>query len=510
LNVISKIDAVQVKRILKPVRHALAPCVPGQGTHLDRALQMSQHNQLPDIKLLPRYLRCHTTARQAINEIMTAILLDHLLRGTLPDPDSAGMLSISTRSVVIADSLRGAAAELLTSIGFGRRLLVIDDATTRPILGERVTAELSERFSVEELVLDGRPYADLETVEMIEARLAASGSHALVAVGSGTINDLCKYAGYRRKIPYAVFATAPSMNGYSSVTAAITIEGHKTSVPASAAAGIFADLTVLAGAPRRMIQAGFGDSICRSSAQADWLLAHLLLDQPYRKAPYALLHEDEAALMADPANLLRGEPGAIEVLMRNLILSGFGMTICGGSHPASQGEHLISHYLEMLPPAGWSPAFHGEQVAIATLTMARLQEAMLLRAVPFMRPTALREHDFTAHFGAELGRSCWQGFSAKIANADHLRQLNSRLAGKWPAIQAAVNAIRRSPAEIRQALTQAGAPTLPQDIGLSIADYRRAVLHAREIRDRFTFLDLAADSGCLSDFVAVEPQMARL
>jgi len=28
-------------------------------------------------------------------------------------------------------------------------------------------------------------------------------------------------------------------------------------------------------------------------------------------------------------------------LARTLVLSGFGMTICGGSYPASQGEHLM-------------------------------------------------------------------------------------------------------------------------------------------------------------------------
>jgi glycerol-1-phosphate dehydrogenase [NAD(P)+] len=40
-----------------------------------------------------------------------------------------------------------------------------------------------------------------------------------------------------------------------------------------------------------------------------------------------------------------------------------------------------------------------------------------------------------------------------------------------------------------------GAPTTPEDLALPTDFYRDAVVHAREIRDRFTFLDLAADSG---------------
>ena len=37
----------------------------------------------------------------------------------------------------------------------------------------------------------------------------------------------------------------------------------------------------------------------------------------------------------------------------------------------------------------------------------------------------------------------------------------------------------------------------PSDLGLSDATYAEAVLHAREIRDRTTFLDFAADTGVL-------------
>ena len=76
--------------------------------------------------------------------------------------------------------------------------------------------------------------------------------------------------------PFAVFGTAPSMNGYTSPTAAVTVHGHKKSLPAAAALGVFLDIGVLAAAPARMIRAGLGDSLCRCTAQADWLLAHLL------------------------------------------------------------------------------------------------------------------------------------------------------------------------------------------------------------------------------------------
>jgi glycerol-1-phosphate dehydrogenase [NAD(P)+] len=44
-------------------------------------------------------------------------------------------------------------------------------------------------------------------------------------------------------------------------------------------------------------------------------------------------------------------------------------------------------------------------------------------------------------------------------------------------------------------LRRAGCPTTPEEIGLTPAFYASAVRNARFLRDRYTFLDLAAASG---------------
>jgi len=251
---------------------------------------------------------------------------------------------------------------------------------TRAVLGERVERALRPLGTVLPVVLAGQPHADADTAANL--RRACASADALIAVGSGTINDLCKYAAATDGKPYAVFATAPSMNGYTSTNAAITVDGHKQSLAAAAPAGVFIDLEVLAQAPARMIRAGLGDSLCRSTAQADWLLSHQLLGTPYRRAPFALLAPDESMLLDDPEALFTGDPEAMRGLARTLVLSGHGMTICGGSYPASQGEHLISHYIDMFAPSGRATFFHGEQVAVATLTMARIQEEILAAGPP--------------------------------------------------------------------------------------------------------------------------------
>ncbi len=431
---------------------------------------------------------------------MSQELLERLLAGRLADPDGAGLLAVPTRKVAIADSLAGAEAGLVGALRLGARLAVVSDPTTRAVLGARVAAALAAIASVSEQVLEPAPKPDSATVERLRAGTAEAD--ALVAVGAGTINDLCKYASFLDGKPYVVFGTAPSMNGYTSLSAAISEQGHKKSLPAHAPAGVFLDLAVLAAAPLRMIRSGLGDSVCRPTAQADWLLAHLLLGHPYRKAPFALLASEEEALLAKAKALVSGDVSAMALLARTLVLSGFGMTIAGGSYPASQGEHLISHYIEMMGEPQWPASFHGEHIAVATLTMARLQEAMTAGAAPRLSATCVDKSALIAHFGAALGESCWKAFSKKVMDEGRAAALSAKLMRDWPEIRAALRQVMRPSAHIEAALLSAGAPVRPADIHVPQSFYRQAVVHAREIRERYGFLDLAGESGCLDRFAA--------
>jgi len=365
------------------------------------------------------------------------------------------------------------------------------DPDTRAVLGGEVAASLSPDYTVEEIVLPRFPHPDMDAVDAVVAR--TSGADALIAVGSGSINDITKYAAHLAGKPYAVFGTAPSMNGYTSVSAAITENGLKKSLPASLAKGVFLDLDVMAAAPRRLIASGFGDSLARATAQTDWLMAHLLLGTPYQETPFMLLADDEDAMIAAAPAIREGDVQAVELLVRTLVMSGLGMTLCSGSYPASQGEHLIAHYIDMrgenLPET-----FHGEYIAVTTLTMARLQERMLTLPMLQLKPTMDTEASLIAKFGEEVGRACWAAFHPKAFTGQATDELNRKLAGEWLAIRDRLRAVHRTEAELKKALIAVGAPTTPDDVGLPLPFYSEAVTNARLIRDRFTMLDLAAMS----------------
>jgi glycerol-1-phosphate dehydrogenase [NAD(P)+] len=420
-------------------------------------------------------------------------LIDDVLAGRWRDPATGRAPALPAMSIVIERSLDGREAEVVAALGLGPRRAVVSDPQTHAALGARVAGALR---AADQIVL-ADPKADLAAVEELIAR--SRHVDALIAVGSGTLNDLCKYAASRTGRPYVVFGTAPSMNGYVTGTASLASDGLKTTLQARPPRAVFLDLDVLRRSPARLIRAGLGDAICRTTAHVDWLLSYLLLGTPYVEAPFLLQAEDEAPMLDAAAALPEGEPDAILALTRMLVLSGLGMAIAGGSEPASQGEHLISHYIDTMAGARHPGSLHGEQVGVATLTVSRLQNCLLRSETPpVLQPTIIDEEAIQARFGPKVGPRCLAGLKAKALDQHRARALNARLAEEWPDISAKLRAVMLPLERLKGALAAAGAPMTAPELGLDPSFYREAVLHAREIRDRFTILDLAADSGRLA------------
>lgn len=401
------------------------------------------------------------------------------------------------RVIVTARSLAGREAALVKAAGLTGRLAVVSDENTQAVMGKRVEDALPGSLSV---VLD-HPHADEATADLLRER--TRHCDGLIAVGSGTLNDLCKYVTHADGRACAVFATAPSMNGYVTSTVSINQGGYKLSLKSHAPAGVFYDLEILAASPRRMIRAGLGDSVCRGVAQVDWLFSHLLLDTPYFESPFDLQLVDEPKLFAAAPRLLSGDLDAMAALVNTLTLCGLGVVVSGTSHSGSMGEHGISHFIDMFaePHPG---SLHGEQVGIATMTMARLQGALLADPTPpVLAPAAPDEAAIAARYG-DKADMCLEALAAKALDGERLTAANARLEKHWDDWRRTLARLSVPPVRLEATLAAAGAATKPAAIDLDPDVYREAVAHAHEIRDRFTFLDLAAATGQLAEFATRE------
>jgi glycerol-1-phosphate dehydrogenase [NAD(P)+] len=159
---------------------------------------------------------------------------------------------------------------------FGRaRAMVVADKNTWRAAGEAAQASLKKAgVDCEEpyIFTDKDLHAEWKFIEMLDERLAATDALA-VAVGSGTINDLCKLSSYHRERPYMCVATAASVDGYSSFGASITYKSMKQTFTCPAPRAILADVGVMAKAPREMTAAGYADLAAKIPAGAEWIIA---------------------------------------------------------------------------------------------------------------------------------------------------------------------------------------------------------------------------------------------
>ncbi|MFB2552764.1 sn-glycerol-1-phosphate dehydrogenase [Ensifer soli] len=430
-------------------------------------------------------------------------LIDDIVAGNWTNPETGKRATVPYETIVIEESLEGREAELIAGLKLGERYTVVADQGTWDAMGARVEKALATLGPVDTVILD-HPHADMAAVADLTEKL--KDAEAVVAVGSGTINDLCKFVTGRTNRRYAVFGTAASMNGYTSTTASITLEnGLKVSLPSHAPSGFFIDLGVTARAPTYLSAAGFADCLVRSVAQVDWWMSHRLIGSLYSTVPYIIQDADERELNARAKGISEGDIAANGYLHRVLTLCGLGVSFTGMSNHGSMGEHQVSHYIDCFAGDRHPGTLHGQQVGVATLSMARLQRLFLdSDTPPVIKPTKIDPADMAKRMGADIAAQCWSEIQPKVFDERGAAEMNEKFAELWPTLRAELNAFALPVAEMEQLLADTGGPMTAADLGLPVEIYREALIHSREMRNRYAFLDIAADAGILEDFAAGE------
>jgi len=391
----------------------------------------------------------------------------------------------------------------------------VADATTWEVAGEAAWTSLvgagvdTERYIVEPAPGEAAPVADDDKVEALTGLLRRTGFSAAVAVGAGTINDIVKMAATQSGLPYAAVATAPSMNGYTSSLAALLSRGVKTTAPCRPPVACLADLDVMARAPYRMIASGLGDLMSKPVSNADWRLAYRLLGAEYATRVMDLVDAGSRLLAGVASRLPARDVEAVGRLSASLCVSGAAMSLAGTTAPSSGGEHLISHYLDITHFAWREPHdFHGCQVGVATVTTAALYEclaAMSPREIdvaarlaihPTWEEYAVRVKERFGSLAGAVLEHARAGHPSRAALAERLE----RLKREWDALLADAGRTLLPARDLAAELRSAGCPSTFSEIGVTPERARRAVIHSKDIRARYTILHLGADLGLLDQW----------
>ncbi len=365
-------------------------------------------------------------------------------------------------------------------------VLIVADENTYAAAGEKTVSALRGKH-IKKVIFSGR--------EILVPNEAAIGRvtenlgeiDLIVGIGSGVIQDLCKYISFYNKVPYIIVATAPSMDGYASSGAAMITGGMKTTYPAGLPMAIIADTEVLVNAPMEMIKAGYGDIIGKFSALNDWKLSHCINNEYFCQYIYDMTYEQINRTLALAQGVLKREEDSIKTLMEALVIIGILMSFAGSSRPASGSEHHLSHFFEITGIIDNKEYFpHGIDVAYSTVITAEIREKILANPFPqkIYRPEKRQHEARMKKIYKEVACGCMElqkktGDYAKdrmpmyLQKEDKIRKILSEM----PSAQ-----------EIEQMLSL---------VELDIQEFyglygkekiKEAVLYAKDLKDRYTVL----------------------
>jgi len=444
---------------------------------------------------------------------------EQLLDGSLPKACGAEAV-FRLRAMEVGVNVLSQIPAYFEARGFTSAFLVADQRTW-DAAGAKVAALLegSGGSVIRHILSDPEgghdPCANDETVDACREALASSGCDVIVSVGSGTVNDVAKMAATQVDTPFVTVPTAASMNGYTSAIAAILSKGVKRTIPTHQAEAVFADVDVVAAAPERLNLAGFGDLASKPYSNACWYLSHKITGGARSDAPAQLLDGPFHRLLESAPGLRTAQSEAVEVLTQTLLLSGCAMALAGSSSPASGGEHLISHYWDMVEHASHRPvrALHGTQVGVATCLSARLYERIVALDLGEMdvdarmeaagltveerrAEVAKRHPALPQKIVDEIVAEAVKKALSPQAQRERLMEIRAH----WNEWREELRGMLLPSDTIRRALSAAGAPIRASELGVDDSTLSHTVKVCRDMRSRYTVLDLASDWGLLEPF----------
>ena len=256
-------------------------------------------------------------------------------------------------------------------------ILLVADENTYRAAGASALKVIGDR-KARALVFPSTPLLIPDEAAIKKIKESLCGAEVIVGVGSGVIQDLCKYVSHFERIPYMIVATAPSMDGYASTGAAMILKGMKETVPCGLPKAIICDTEILKDAPMEMIKAGYGDIVGKYSALSDWRISQIINGEYLCEYIYGITMEAIEKTLAVAEKLLDRDEVSVGTLTEALIVVGIMMSFAGNSRPASGSEHHLSHFFEIVGIVKNQPYLpHGIDVAYSTVITSEIREALL-------------------------------------------------------------------------------------------------------------------------------------
>lgn len=416
--------------------------------------------------------------------------------------------STGVEGVSVGPGAIASIVDYMEKYGFKHPVLVCDKITY-DIAGKK-TAEILEKAGIEAKIhtfTEARFIPD----EKALGQLVMDTDKKLdlvVAVGTGSINDMCRFYSYQMGVPYAIIATAAPMDGFASTGAALIANNIKINLPAQSPLFIIGDTDVLCGAPARLISAGLGDLLGKFTCLTDWRISRIVNNEYYCDTIVDLVTACIENVLQDAPKAADRDPKVIGDIMEGLVLTGVAMSFVGNSRPAAGCEHHMCHFWETLElQEGKVPVLHGTKVAVGTVMILKMTELLRAGRPDFDKAreaaraydAAKWEEDVRRIYGASASSIiALERKSQKNAAEGRLARIDA-IEKNWDEIVKIMDENLPSSDHMIEILKSMGAPYLPAQIGFDSDRLYNALIFAKETRERYSLLSMMADLGVTPD-----------
>lgn len=330
----------------------------------------------------------------------------------------------------------------------------------------------------------------------------------VVAVGTGSINDMCRFFSYQMNVPYAIVATAAPMDGFASSGAALMVDNIKQTIPAQTPLFIIGDTDILCGAPARMISAGLGDLLGKFTCLNDWRISKIVNDEYYCDTVVNLVKDCIENVLKNADKAASRDPKVIGDIMEGLVLTGVAMSFVGNSRPAAGCEHHLNHYWEAIEiQNGQIPVLHGIEVGLAEVVILKMTE-FLRESRPDFDAAREKAKQYDQAAWEEKMKEVYGTASDSIIELEHESKKNDpegrlkridKIEENWDEIVKLMNDYMPSAERMIEILKSLDAPYFPSQVGFSDEMLYNALVYGKENRARYTLLSMMGDLGVLED-----------
>ncbi len=327
---------------------------------------------------------------------------------------------------------------------------------------------------------------------------------AVVGIGGGVINDLCKLLSDRARVPYVYVPTCPSMDGYTSDSASVIYNGVKTSLKCKCPDYLLCDTDIISKAPKKLLLAGIGDMCAKTVSICEWRISNLITGEHYCDDVAEIMRRCCKAAVKYAEAAVHGDKNAVSEIVKGLCMVGMAMTYAKSSRPASGVEHYYSHLWDMrCLEEGRQCELHGIQVGVGTLLTLKKYEK-LKKAAPDKERALLHINAFDKQAWEKGVREYFGSSAESIIALEEKEEKYDRqkcaerldiIVDKWDEILKIIDEELIPYEQLYTLFKKIGHPTAPAEIGESDESAAKAFSHTSDIRDKYILSRLLFDTG---------------